>query len=211
MKLANRLFKFLTFSEKLKKMERYKGQFYWKDYPVLPRYESVSDHSWRLSLMVLAFEKRLSRKINIAKALKMAIIHDLPEIIAGDDSPMGKDGTGKNTHAYSQDAKKRRHQNELKAAKKLFSMLPKDEAQELIELWQEIEEMTSFEAQVVVALDKIEAMLQVLEYRDGSMFKDHLKFTTEYGSKYADVDPAIKEYAKSISDKMKKKFIEYSI
>jgi 5'-deoxynucleotidase YfbR-like HD superfamily hydrolase len=41
---------------------------------------------------------RLSQKLAIEKALKMALIHDLPEILAGDPSPMGKDGTGKGTY-----------------------------------------------------------------------------------------------------------------
>lgn len=75
-------FSFSTFTEKLKLIERYKGQFYWKDYPRLERYESVADHSWRLALLVLLVSDRLSKKINLEKALKMAIIHDIAEIIA---------------------------------------------------------------------------------------------------------------------------------
>ena len=68
----------------------------------MSRYESVADHTWRLCLMILLFEDKLSEKFDISKTLKMALIHDLQEIISGDDSPMGDDGTGKTTYAYDE-------------------------------------------------------------------------------------------------------------
>lgn len=199
---------FITFSEKLKKLERFKGQFYWKDYPTLPRYESVADHSWRLSLLIYAFEK-LSHPINIEKALKMTIIHDLPEIISGDDSPMGKDGTGKDSHAYNGDVQKQRHEREKDAAKELFSKLPKDIGEEMFNLWVEYESQECFEAKVVKALDKIECLLQVLEYSNGNLFKDHLEFSISYGLKHANIDPAIKSFGEEIAQEMRNSYKEY--
>lgn len=44
-------------------------------------------------------------------------------------------------------------------------MLPDAEAQEFLDLWLKYESQESFEAQVVKSLDKIEAKMQVQEYR----------------------------------------------
>lgn len=95
------------------------------------------------------------------------------------------------------------------AAKKLFSILQKDDSELLYRLWLEYEEQNTFEAKVVKALDKIECLLQVLEYRNGNLFKKHLDFSIDYGIKYANIDPAIKEYGDYISNILKEKFVEY--
>ncbi len=200
------IFTFASLIEKMKKMERYKGQFYWKDYPQLQRYESVADHTWRLSILVLLFEKELSQKINIEKALKMALVHDLPEIEAGDESPLGSDGTGKSSHAFNDSVATQRHEKEKNAARKLFGTLPEKQAEELFGLWLEFEKQESFESRVIKSLDKIEACLQVLEYRQGHMFPKHLEFTTTYGVKGSDVDPAIDKFAKLVIGEIKNRF-----
>lgn len=205
------LLDFTTAIEQLKKIERFKGQYYWKDYPKLERYESVADHTWRLGVIVMLFEKKLSKPLNIERALKMVMVHDLPEVYAGDASPMGTDGKGLNTHAYNKNVQASRHQKEQQAAETLFGKLPKDLKHELYSLWLEYEEQSSFEAQVVKALDKIECLLQVFEYRKGHLFKEHLDFNISYGLKYADVDPSIKAYADSIVVKLKKNFKEFVI
>lgn len=48
------------------------------------RKESVSDHSWKLALMLIAITPHLDRKIDLERALIMAIIHDLGECLVGD-------------------------------------------------------------------------------------------------------------------------------
>lgn len=90
------LLKFFTFAtelEKFKKLERYRGQCFWKDYPTPVQYESDADHTWRLAMLVMMFSGRLSRPFQLEKALKMVLIHDLPEILTGDTSPLGESGT----------------------------------------------------------------------------------------------------------------------
>lgn len=207
-----RFFNFSTFIETLKKMERYRGQYYWRDYETLPRYDSVAEHTWRVAMLVLIFADKLSQKLDLEKAIKMALIHDLPEIIHGDDHPMGEDGTGKATYAYQTDLKQQRFLSEQKAAKKLFGKLPKDQADELFNLWLEYETRESFEAKVVKAFDRLEAMLQVLEYRKGKeMAPGHLKFTIEYPGKVADVDPVINKFWKLLSRELKKNYRSHII
>jgi putative hydrolase of HD superfamily len=198
-----RLRDFASSLEGLKKLVRYQGQHFWEDYPAPKRYESVADHSWRLAMFVLTLKDHLSQPIDIEKALQMALVHDLPEIVAGDESPLGKDGTGKDTHAFDQTKADERHDREASAAKHLFGVLPKAQAQKLFHVWEEYEAQICFEAKVVLALDKIEALLQVLEYRQGHMFPEHLEFSTKYALKYADVDPAIRAFAESIVKEMR--------
>jgi 5'-deoxynucleotidase YfbR-like HD superfamily hydrolase len=47
--------------------------------------DSATDHSFRIALMVWLFTK--GKKLNIEKALKMALIHDICKILTGDITP----------------------------------------------------------------------------------------------------------------------------
>ena len=94
--------------------------------------ESNADHSWRLAMMVVMLEKHLSQPLDFRKAIIMALIHDIPEIIAGDPSPLGSDGTGNDSHAYNKEAARKKFENEDKAAKEIFGKLPKEEGDELM-------------------------------------------------------------------------------
>lgn len=105
---------------------------------------------------------------------------------------------------------KKKHAREKIAARDLFGLLPVADAQSWFDLWNEAEENKTFEARVVKALDKLECTLQVLEYRDGHMFKDHFAFSVKYGMKYADVDPAIRAFGEEITKRMQEKFREYA-
>jgi putative hydrolase of HD superfamily len=195
--------------EKLKKLERFKGQPFWRDYPEIPRYESVADHTWRLGMLVLMFSEQLSQKIDLEKALKMVLVHDLPEIITGDWSPIGEDGTGQSTYALNPKKAHEKHAGEEVAARQLFSMLPEDLAKEFYNIWLDYDLQTSFEAKVVKSLDKIEALLQVSQYRHGHLFEKHLAFNISYALKWSDIDPAISKFGNMIVDDMKKNYREF--
>ena len=201
------IFDFLTVAEGLKKLERYKGFVYWRDYPFPQRYESVADHSWRLALLVIVVEKKLHQKLDVDKALKMALVHDLPEIIAGDASPLGESGTGDDSHSFNEKIAKERFKRERNAAEKIFLPLGED-GQKFYDLWLECEEKQSFEAKVVKALDKIEALLQILSWTDGRMFKKHLDFTILYSERALGIDPFIDKFWKLLTDKLKNTFQE---
>jgi putative hydrolase of HD superfamily len=207
--VLEQFFSFATFVEKLKKLERYRGQFYWMDYPEPKEYESVADHTWRLALLVLLFEDRLSRKIDWEKALKMALVHDIAEAIVGDPSPLGAHGTGRDTHAFNKKIEEEKNRQESVAAKELFSKLPVVERKKFHNLWLEYEKQDCFEAKVVKSLDKVESLLQVLEYRNGHMYPKHLDFSINYYHKFLDVDPFITQFIEYLLEKMKKNYKEF--
>ena len=76
MKNMEKLFEFYQLIEKLKTTTRYSTQEKFR--------ESTAEHSWKLAMMALVTADEMDIKLNITKALKLAIIHDLPELICGD-------------------------------------------------------------------------------------------------------------------------------
>jgi len=48
------------------------------------RRESVAEHSWSMSLLALLAHRHLEQPVEIERVLKMIIIHDLVEALAGD-------------------------------------------------------------------------------------------------------------------------------
>jgi putative hydrolase of HD superfamily len=133
---------FLKESEKLKLVERIP---YLSD---KKRRENDAEHSWHLALMVMVLSKDLDPEVDVAKACKMAIIHDLAEVYTGDD------------WVTDQNAKAQRQIEEKNAFEKLCNLLPNDIANDLKELQEEYEEVKTPEAKLVKALDKICYVMQ---------------------------------------------------
>lgn len=117
------------------------------------RQESVAEHCWRLSFIILVCSKYFDQKIDIEKSLKMALIHDLAEVMCGDVPYfLAKEGSA---------GKKRKQEKEISAMNELKDRYKELQTfDELHQLWQEYEEGISYEAKVVKAIDKIEAQLQ---------------------------------------------------
>lgn len=111
--------------------------------------ESVGDHLFGVAALVLLYAKGFG--LDAGKCLKLAIAHDLEEALTG-DVPYKPDLI---------DWEKKEIAGEM-AARKLFSQLPN--GKELVDLWHEFENETSKEATFVKDLDKIDMVLQALEY-----------------------------------------------
>ena len=112
------------------------------------RAESDAEHSWHLSVFLILLEKEFEN-VDFVKILKMALIHDLPEIYAGDTNPY----RGNTINKVEQ---------EKNAAKKLFSILPDPEAQNLSSLFDAYIEQKSLESQIVKSADKLMPLIQNL-------------------------------------------------
>ena len=116
-------------------------------YKNIPDPESVAEHSFRTAILALVLADEL--KTDKERLVKMALIHDLAESITGDLTPWDKDYSNK-------------HGIEKKAIYELIS--PLKNGRELIGLWEEFEKGESKESQLVSELDKIEMIIQALEY-----------------------------------------------
>jgi len=116
------------------------------------RQESVAEHTWRVSLMAVLIEPYLEQKVDMAKLLKMIIIHDLVEAEATDVPAFDTMNNEK--------IKKQKELNELKAIENIKNTLQGDLGLEVYNLWIEFENKQTFEAKVANALDKLEAQIQ---------------------------------------------------
>jgi len=140
---ANQLKDRLRFVKEIDKLKSVLRQTYLMDGS---RRENSAEHSWHLAMLVLVLHGHARRKVNVLKCLKMALIHDIPEIHAGD------------LFIY---ARKRGGYlgRELAAARRLFGRLPRKQAAEYLALWREVETGDSPEARFVKALDRLEPIL----------------------------------------------------
>jgi 5'-deoxynucleotidase YfbR-like HD superfamily hydrolase len=139
----------------------------------------------------------------------MLLIHDIPEIIAGDASPLGSDGTGNDSHAYNNDVSLKKFEAEKAASVEIFGKLPKKQTQEMYDLWLEYEKQDCFEAKVVKAIDRFEGKLQASEYRNGIWFKEHLEWTLTYGEEKFAIDGALQELLHILQKEMLDQYTEY--
>jgi putative hydrolase of HD superfamily len=102
------------------------------------RFENSAEHSWHLAISVMAFHPLLKAQLDITTALKMAVLHDVVEIDAGD------------TFLYGDTTKKAAE--EEACAQRIFGLL--DEGKEWIALWRRFEAKECPESRFVGALDR---------------------------------------------------------
>ena len=128
------------------------------------RQETVAEHSWHIAVMVLLLaEYSNDPNIDLLKVIKMLLIHDIVEIYAGD------------TFLYDVESRKEQNQNEEKAAKRIFGILPEDQASELQSIWDEFEERKTPESRFAKALDALQPVILGYENRGWSWKKHSIK------------------------------------
>ncbi len=111
------------------------------------RKENDAEHAWHLALMCALLAEYANEPIDLAKTMTMVLVHDLVEIDAGD------------TYAYDEAGNSTKRERELKAADRIFSLLPEDQAEKFRGLWEEFEEAETPEARFALSLDKIQPVL----------------------------------------------------
>ena len=120
------------------------------------RAENDAEHSWAFCLCVLVLAEHANEPIDVMRVMKMAIVHDLVEIDAGD------------TFAYDLAAAANQHAREALAADRIFGLLPADQAKEFRALWDEFEARTTPEAKFAHACDRFQPMLLNARTEGGS-------------------------------------------
>lgn len=133
---------FIKEIDKIKYIQR-KTKLFHSDRP-----ENDAEHSWHLAMMTIVLAEHSDVPVDVLKVLKMVLIHDIVEIDAGD------------TFIYDTQKSHSNTENELIAAKRIFGLLPDEQAEELIEIWQEFEAGETPEARFAKAMDRIEPLLQ---------------------------------------------------
>ena len=142
-KLQNQL-KFLTVADNMKQVFRQTTLIDGT------RYENNAEHSWHFALMAMTlFEHCALEGVNIDRVIKMAIVHDLVEIYAGD------------TPAQDIAANIGKEDREREAADKLFALLPQEQAQEYRSLWEEFDAMQTPDAIYASAIDRLQSFFLI--------------------------------------------------
>ena len=109
------------------------------------RRENDAEHSWHFAMMALTLhEYAVSDSIDINRVLKMALVHDLIEIYAGD------------TFAYDSVANEDKSEREKVSADKLYALLPEEQSKEFRGLWEEFEEAKTPDAAYAAAIDRLQ-------------------------------------------------------
>lgn len=182
----------LSFLKEIEKYKTVKREMFCSEQD---RKESDAEHSWHLAMFILLFEKDLPKDLNMEKMLKLAMMHDLVEIYAGD------------TYAFDKEGKKTKKEREEKAAEKLFSQLPEDLCKEFRQLFDEYENTETQEAKTVKSFDKVQPILQNL-CSDGKSWKKHNNTYTEidnYKRKHVEHNKLILDIYETLMDEAKKK------
>ncbi len=123
------------------------------------RRENSAEHSWQLALAVMTTAHLANEPLNLERALKMALLHDLVEIDAGD------------TFVYDTAANIGKFERELLAAERIFGLVP-ERAGEFKEIWLAFENKNCPESRFVSSLDRFMPVL--LNYmNDGFGWRTH--------------------------------------
>ena len=88
------------------------------------RKENDAEHSWHLALMAVLLREYSNEPVDVAKVMTMVLIHDLVEIDAGD------------TYAYDAAGNQTKREREVKAAQRIFGLLPADQEEEFRAFWE---------------------------------------------------------------------------
>ena len=120
--------------------------------------ENDAEHSWHLAVMAMLLEEYCTEKVDIGRVIKIALVHDLVEVYAGD------------TFAYDAKGYEDKDEREKMAADKLFGMLDDEQALFFRALWDEFEEKSTPESRYANAVDRLQPLL--LNYlTDGHTWK----------------------------------------
>ncbi len=111
------------------------------------RRENDAEHSWHLAVMAMILKEYAAEKVDIEKVLKIALVHDLVEVYAGD------------TFAYDEKGYEDKEQREKDAATKLFGILDPEQGAQIRALWDEFEAGETAEAKYANAIDRIQPLL----------------------------------------------------
>lgn len=119
------------------------------------RRENDAEHSWHIALMALILKEYVKEEIDIARVMTMLLLHDLVEIDAGD------------TYAYDPEGATTKRERELKAADRIFGLLPQDQEVYFRGLWDEFEDYNTTDAKYAHLLDRLQPLL--LNARSGGI------------------------------------------
>lgn len=124
------------------------------------RKENDAEHAWHMAIMAYVLREYSNEKIDVAKVMLMCLIHDIVEIDAGD------------TYAYDAEKLKTQTAREDAAKERIFSLLPDEQKEELIALFDEFEAFETPESKFAHAMDNLQPLM-LNNSNGGADWKEH--------------------------------------
>ena len=124
------------------------------------RNENDAEHAWHMAIMSYVLREYSNEKIDVAKVMLMCLIHDIVEIDAGD------------TYAYDAENLKTQTARENAAKERIFSLLPDEQKEELIALFDDFEAFETPESKFAHAMDNLQPLM-LNNSNGGADWKEH--------------------------------------
>ena len=122
------------------------------------RKENDAEHAWHMAVMTILLSEYANERIDVLKTVTMLLIHDIVEIDAGD------------TYCYDYELGKSQREREVKAANRIYALLPDDQGKKLRALWDEFEANETPEAHFAHAMDCLQPTM-LNDATNGEMWK----------------------------------------
>lgn len=126
------------------------------------RQENTAEHSWQFAVAAMSFAPYV-QGVNIEHAIKLALVHDIVEIDAGD------------VMVFDNAARDAIHEEEVKAANRIFNLLPNPQAETLLALWNEYDVLETPESIYANAIDRAMPMLMNLHNQGQSWVENNIR------------------------------------
>lgn len=158
------------------------------------RKENDAEHAWHMAVMTLILSEYSNEPIDVLRTISMILFHDVVEIDAGD------------TYAYDETGKRTQRERELKAADRIYGLLPEDQANKFRKLWDEFEEQKTPEARFAKVMDNIQPMM-LNAATDGKAWEEH----RVYLSQILERNKHTKEGSEALWNYAKEQFIDENV
>ncbi len=124
------------------------------------RNENDAEHAWHMAVMAYLLREYSNEPVDISKVMLMCLIHDIVEIDAGD------------TYAYDMGGLKTQKAREDAAKERIFSLLPDDQKNELIAVFDEFEACETAESRFAHAMDNLQPLI-LNNSNNGGDWREH--------------------------------------
>lgn len=124
------------------------------------RKENDAEHAWHMAVMAYLLREYANAPVDIARVMLMCLIHDVVEIDAGD------------TYAYDAQGLQTQKAREDAAKARIFSLLPDDQKDDLLAVFDEFEANETTEAKFAHAMDNFQPLM-LNHSNGGSDWKEH--------------------------------------
>lgn len=126
------------------------------------RHENTAEHSWQFAMAAMSFAPYV-KGVNVDHAIKLALVHDVVEIDAGD------------VLVYDVAAREAVREQEIKASIRIFGLLPSPQNSQFLALWNEYDAAETLDSKFANVIDRAIPMLLNLHNNGQSWVENNIR------------------------------------